>query len=402
MKKRDREQLRASIAKDLVQGQGEHTPTKELLRQYTPLEGVITTPNVSPQPGRAQPVENSLAPRATVAQKHDSPWHGATVAPAATVASPATVARYAMVKGELRVPNTINFSIFPTLNPFAKAVYYQLFLLAHGFRRDTCIVGLVKLAKSVLMSQRKVQDTITYLETRGLIKRLRAVLGGPSKGSVYQVPLAVTDTATGATVAGSADVVGDATVAPPATVAPETTLARDATNKYDDDDLKRKSSSKGQKFATDDDPVENSENHSCAAEPRERQDNADRHFALVRAAYERATGNRWKKSDSEAYNENGLEKVPAEKIISALEAVARRTPAKINSFNYFVKEVVTLRDPRNRAWQKKQLEKIVRRIRDSSVGRAGYSGIDFVDDVKYACAREAVPFDHDIFNELVS
>src|SRR5216117_3520597 len=38
MNKRDREQLRASIAKDLVQGQGEHSPTKELLRQYTPLE----------------------------------------------------------------------------------------------------------------------------------------------------------------------------------------------------------------------------------------------------------------------------------------------------------------------------------------------------------------------------
>src|SRR5439155_21818755 len=135
----------------------------------------------------------------------------------------------------------------------------------------------------------------------------RAVLGGPSKGSVYQVPLPVTDTAPGATVAESAKVVGDATVAPPATVAPETTVARDATNKYDDDDdIKIKSSSKGQKFATDGDPVENLENHSCAAEPRERQENTDRHFALVRTAYERTTGNRWKKSDSEAYNENGL------------------------------------------------------------------------------------------------
>ena len=83
----------------------------------------------------------------------------------------------------------INFSIFPTLNPFAKAVYYQLFLLSHGFRRDTCIIGLVKLAKSVLMSLRKVQDTVAYLEKRGLIKRLGANLGGPSKGSIYQVPL---------------------------------------------------------------------------------------------------------------------------------------------------------------------------------------------------------------------
>ena len=68
---------------------------------------------------------------------------------------------------------------------------------------------------------------------------------------------------------------------------------------------------------------------------------------------------------------------------------------------YFVKEIVHLPDPRNRAWQKKQLEKIVRRIRDSTVGRADYSWTDFVEDVKCACAREAVLFDHDIFNELV-
>jgi hypothetical protein len=47
------------------------------------------------------------------------------------------------------VPNTLNFSLFPTLDPFARAVYYQLFLLSHGFRRDTCLVSLPKLAKSV-------------------------------------------------------------------------------------------------------------------------------------------------------------------------------------------------------------------------------------------------------------
>ena len=60
MNKRDREQLRASIAKDLVQGQGEHSPTKELLKQYAPLEGVITTQAIAPQPGHALPVENFM------------------------------------------------------------------------------------------------------------------------------------------------------------------------------------------------------------------------------------------------------------------------------------------------------------------------------------------------------
>ena len=59
------------------------------------------------------------------------------------------------------------------------------------------------------------------------------------------------------------------------------------------------------------------------------QENADRHLALVRAAYERVTGNRWSKSDSEAYNENGITKLPADKIISAMETVTQRTSAKI-------------------------------------------------------------------------
>ena len=57
-------------------------------------------------------------------------------------------------------------------------------------------------------------------------------------------------------------------------------------------------------------------------------------------------------------------------------------------------------DPVNRAWRKKQLERIVRRIRENAVGRVEYSHGDFAEDVKRACARETVPFDNDIFNEL--
>jgi len=75
----------------------------------------------------------------------------------------------------------------------------------------------------------------------------------------------------------------------------------------------------------------------------------------------------------------------------ALEAVAHRTPTRINSFRYFVQELVALPDPSKRAWRKKQLEKIIRRIRENAVGRADYSAGDFVKDVKCACAREAVP-----------
>jgi hypothetical protein len=143
------------------------------------------------------------------------------------------------------------------------------------------------------------------------------------------------------------------------------------------------------------------ENHTCAAAPREKEA-AEQNFLLVQKAYEKVTGNRWNQSDSETYEQNSIANVPATKIISVIEAVVRRTPKKINSFKYFVKEITAQPDPRNRAWQKKRLERIVHKIRDISVGRGDYSMADFVEDVKCNCAREGIVFENDLFNELVS
>jgi hypothetical protein len=123
---------------------------------------------------------------------------------------------------------------------------------------------------------------------------------------------------------------------------------------------------------------------------------------IIENVDEKATGNRWNQSDSEAYKQNSIGSVPANKIASVIETVVRRTPTKINSIKYFVKEITAQPDPRNRAWQKKRLEKIVHKIRDVSVGRSGYSMADFVEDVKCSCAREGIVFENDLFNELVS
>jgi len=104
--------------------------------------------------------------------------------------------------------------------------------------------------------------------------------------------------------------------------------------------------------------------------------------------------------DTAAFEENGLGRIAVDKIISVLETVAQRTPAKVNSFKYFVKEILAVPDQRSQSWHKKQFEQIVHRIRDNSVGRADYSSIDFLEDVKCVCAREAVRFDNDLYDEL--
>lgn len=150
-----------------------------------------------------------------------------------------------------------------------------------------------------------------------------------------------------------------------------------------DDDYNKQSSSNGGRTSLG--TVTRAENHSGAAAPREKHGISKYEFAAVRATYEKVTGNLWSQSDSETYAEHGLDQVPVERIISALDAFSKRSPVKINSFKYFVKEVTALPNPRNRARQKKQLGNIVRRIRDNSVGRADYSEIDFREDVEIGC-----------------
>ena len=393
MNKRDREQLRACVAKELVQGKRDHSPTKELLKQYAPLDGIVAPPG-GDSSALVVPVEKSLAPHATVALRTHLGWHDANEASPASAAPDASVELYAEVKGELRVPNTVSFSLFPTLDPFAKALYYQLFLLSYGFQRDTCIIGLAKLARSVLMSQRKVQDTILYLERRHLIKRVATVLGGPSKGNIYHVMLPAT-IAPGATVTSDATMATSATSPSHATVARQSTSASVATKKLDDDESKKQSSSNSQFTVADGPPVENHKGEKA------QQSFNNQHFESVQAAYMRITGNNWNQADSESYEQNAIGKIPVEKVVSVMENVARRTAAKINSFRYFVKEILAAPDPRSRAWQKKQLERIARRVRDNAVGRANYSGVDFVEDVKCACAREGVRFDNDLFNQWI-
>jgi hypothetical protein len=66
------QQLKASIAKDLVQGQSDNSATRDLLKQYVPLDGIISKPEADIQ--HEKPVENCLAPRATVALECQGGW----------------------------------------------------------------------------------------------------------------------------------------------------------------------------------------------------------------------------------------------------------------------------------------------------------------------------------------
>ena len=90
------------------------------------------------------------------------------------------------------------------------------------------------------MSQRKVQNTIVYLELRGLVKRIGFKLGGEKHGNYYQVLIPGNVPANDPnTTPGNGDETESGCLAPHTSLAPHATVARGATNKDDDDKNKK-------------------------------------------------------------------------------------------------------------------------------------------------------------------
>jgi hypothetical protein len=126
----------------------------------------------------------------------------------------------------------------------------------------------------------------------------------------------------------------------------------------------------------------------------------DPHLQEVIAAYKRETNNQWRPSDVMAYEK--VKHVPPDKIILSIIFAKARAASGPNSFSYFIKEILDQANPssQSRISRKHALKKNVDRIRSLNVGAHNYTAIDFIEDVKIACAREGVLFDNDLFNDL--
>jgi hypothetical protein len=84
-----------------------------------------------------------------------------------------------------------------------------------------------------------------------------------------------------------------------------------------------------------------------------------------------------------------------EKVTNVIQAVFARADSRVNSFAYFVKEIVATKELKTLAHRRTALAAIVKRVRENHQGREGYSLADLAFDTKAACAREGVIFDHD-------
>jgi hypothetical protein len=256
------------------------------------------------------------------------------------------------VKTELRIPYLILDALIPTLSPAESLVYLRLYRLSYGFNRETCTASIWKLGRAVNLSERTTHRAVYLLEQRGLIKRSGHVFGRKGGGLIFQVnrpPLGPSQ------LTNKPDWTGN----PP-----------------------------GDLFS------DGQENESTSLPP-------DPHLEDVIAAYERETNNRWRTSDASAYEK--VKHVPTEKIIQSIISAKARAASRPNSFSYFIKEILDQANPssQSRISCKHTLKKIVDRIRFLHIGAHNYTLIDFIEDVKIACAREGVLFDNNLFNELM-
>ncbi len=260
----------------------------------------------------------------------------------------------------LKISHEVLDTLLPHLEPSEAVVFLRLYRLSVGFNQKTCTVGMSTLMRVSNLSESCCRRALRRLIELGLIRQLEVLNTREVKGTTYQIntgvdlkPVSIPDRCQAGTG------------------------VKLKPNIFDD--LKENNHHQKPK-ASDDDSA---------------------HLEEIQNAYSQITGNQWLASDSQSYRENGIKAVPLAKVLTVMQAVKQRSLTWINSFNYFVREILDTNAPRNLQQQSQALKEIIKRVRDLHVGAHHYTIADFVFDVKRACAREGILFDNDLFNSIL-
>jgi hypothetical protein len=258
------------------------------------------------------------------------------------------------VKGHLKLPHIYTDGLARLLDPAEQVIYLQLFRLSWGYGKDKCTIGLPKLAQRANVSRSTAQQAIKKLVEKNLVEKIDWEIGyGKEQGTIYRLPI-------------SNSLLENNSL-------PETTPIKDK----DHDDLKRQ------------------DHHQSNNPPQ-----ITEHQKSMMMIYQNVTGNVWTKADLATYQK--IKNVPLEAIEIAIKLATQRASSRPNSLAFFVKEIIATANPKtNRSKQKKSMEKIVDRLRNSLVG-SSYSMSDFVYKVKESCLREDIAFDNDLLDELLA
>jgi hypothetical protein len=251
-----------------------------------------------------------------------------------------------------KIPNFLDDEILPDLTPPEQILLRRLYRLSYGFNRQTTdSVGIHKLAIKCNLSESTIKRTLKSLSDRKLIVIHLDESNNPKGGNKYSVLTKL--------------------IMNPVHNEPSSTKTQSIPNHIKDhDDLKRQ------------------DHHQTE------------HQKNVMTIYQTITQNSWTKADLATYQK--IKNIPLESIEIAIKLATQRASSRPNSLAFFVKEIIATANPKtNRSKQKKSMEKIVDRLRNSLVGST-YSMSDFVYKVKESCLRENIAFDNDLLDEILT
>ena len=173
MNKHHSEALSARI-REAINPPRRQTATARILDEVEPLSLLKTFTSEAEVGGVAQVPEAPVTPTPPVSHAPEGvSVEASTPSVGATPAVTLTPAR-----GVTAVPNAVLDGLLPQLEPFEQLVYLRLYRLSHGFRNETCLIGLDRLSAVCKISPSSAIRAIRGLESKGLIRRLRAKLGG--------------------------------------------------------------------------------------------------------------------------------------------------------------------------------------------------------------------------------
>jgi uncharacterized protein YjbI with pentapeptide repeats/ribosomal protein L20 len=272
-----------------------------------------------------------------------------------------------------RIPQVVFDEILPQLPPMAQTPYLQLLRLTLGFQRDSCHISLEAWATRCNQSLASIKRQALFLQQRGLLKKESVVFGGTARGSYFcpVIPGILND-----------DSIKEA---------PLTSLEKNKDKQSQLTQSQLSSSQLTQSQLTQ--SYMKDHDHDL-------RNKIDHHEKQVMMTYQELTGNRPTLADLSSYRK--ISYLGADEILANMQQIYDRSSEPIGSFAYFAKALVKASQEqyRNRNTQKRNLEKIIERIRQSRIGgRASVS--DLIEEIKRACVRDNVNYNNDLVNEIL-
>ncbi len=265
--------------------------------------------------------------------------------------------------GYLKLHRQIVDFLYPQLDPAEQAIHLQLYRLSWGYNKTTCIIGLPKLAQRSGMSTSAAQQAVNRLMTKGLIKKVRMILGkGIEQGVEYEVPLP--------------DSLFNSTSLPESTSLVD--LNSIIENKYI------------------------IENFDARAPMRDTRAKAASRNKKIQTHFQTLTGKPWLPTDEQALDL--IEHLGEDAIVEMMTRIRQRSPEPIGSFAYFAKAIIRelqFPEPLTTLALKHRIAAIVAELRELRIGES-YPPSELVHDLKNRCLQEDLPWNDDLVNAVLA